>query len=301
MFGLPFLRQRGRAFTLIELLVVIAIIAILISLLLPAVQKVREAAQRTQSLNNLKQMSLALHNCNDVYKRLPPSVGLFPINSWSQATYWGAPPGQPVYHGTVYYFLLPFVEQQNAYKNVSTASPGAWGSWFSSAIVPVYQAPGDPTLPGNGLTWGGRGAVSYGANWLVFGSTDGGSARIPSTFTDGTSNTITFGERYAICQSCQHIWSEDGQGSGPGANCYGPDVHWGENSNGTINYTVLPDFAPTPQNCNGFNYQAFSLAGLQVALGDGSARIVSSGISARTWCSALTPNQGEVLGNDWNQ
>jgi prepilin-type N-terminal cleavage/methylation domain-containing protein len=287
---MPLLRRalRNQAFTLIELLVVIAIIAILISLLLPAVQKVREAAQRTQSLNNLKQMSLALHSCNDVYKRLPPGVGLFPSSQWPSN--WNIAPAP---HGTVFYYLLPFMEQDNVYKNTFGQS------WNSGAIVPSYMAPGDPTLPGSGLTWGNRGAVSYGANWFVFGNTDGGSARIPSTFVDGTSNTVTFAERYSQCQSCQHIWAEDGQGCGPGANCYGPCVvnpYW---SGSGPNYTALPDFQATPTVCNGFNYQPFSLAGLQVALGDGSARIVSSGISATTWGAALTPAGGEVLGNDW--
>jgi len=271
-----FLQKRWRGFTLIELLVVIAIIAILIGLLLPAVQKVREAAVRTQSSNNLKQMSLALHDCANFYNtRLPPAVGLFPIGNWNNPPTWGA----PAQHGTVFYFLLPYLEGDPIYKSTPT-----W-SWQTNAVVKVFIAPGDPTAPGSNQTWGDRGALTYAANLFVFGNQDGGQARLPSTFTDGTSNTMVFIERYCQCGGYQHIWGEDGQ--------------FGNNWSVELRTTALPQFAPPAAQCNPDLVQAYTTSSIQVGLGDGSVRPVSSSISALTWASALTPNGGEVLGADW--
>jgi prepilin-type N-terminal cleavage/methylation domain-containing protein len=223
----PHVRSARSAFTLIELLVVIAIIAILIGLLLPAVQKVREAAARIKCANNLKQMSLALHNCNDAQGRMPPLSG----------TFGGA------YYAPLFFHLLPYIEQQNTWNMaawldytavVGTQSPNRattvnigviWPTWDSVNIsdwtflrqqrMPVYQCPSDPSL-GNALDWG-DGDASYAANFLVFGGVKNkstrptfgssgnfekiwdGNAQLPRTFKDGTSNTIVFAEKYARC------------------------------------------------------------------------------------------------------
>jgi prepilin-type N-terminal cleavage/methylation domain-containing protein len=297
----PFVRvwKPGRGFTLIELLVVIAIIAILIALLLPAVQKVRDAAARTQSQNNLRQMTLALHNAQDTHGKLPPTTGFYPgDDTWGGGATWGNWAATPAETGTIFYFLMPFMEQDAVFNTT------AGQSWTCPDVVKTHLAAGDPSAPSNGITWQGRGGTSYAANWFVFlegnvggwGTLGTSQARLPATFPDGTSNTIVFGERYMICgtdpytgQQSQHIWAENGQGAGPGANTYQP----------SIAVTTLPQFLPDKNSCNPFTYQGFSSGGIQVALADGSTRSVAPTVTQTTWTNALMPADGQTLGPDW--
>jgi prepilin-type N-terminal cleavage/methylation domain-containing protein len=289
-----------RAFTLIELLVVIAIIAILIGLLLPAVQKVREAAARISDANNLKQMALALHSCNDANGGLPPVSGLYP------GTIHVA--GPPTNYGSLQYHILPYIEGQNIYNNTAQSSELAnvnANTWTAqSDVVKSYASPGDPTVPANYLqphtagAFGPHAATSYAANGYVFGYTNGGSARIPASFPDGQSNTIVFAEKYATCQAIERIWARVlPLYVTPGIEYFMADFYWGQWAPGAT--LPLPQFQPSGASCNPSQVQGFYAGGMLVGLGDGSVRLVNSGVGAQTWTYAVIPDDGQVLGSDW--
>src|SRR5262249_38406112 len=140
------------------------IIAILIGLLLPAVQKVREAAARTQSANNLKQMGLALHHLADTTGGpLPPADGVWRL--FARGTV----------EATLFFHILPYIEQENLYRQYQAAP--------QTALVPVktFFAPGDRTTDGRDPI------TSYASNHLLF---EAPGPNFPASITDGTSNTI---------------------------------------------------------------------------------------------------------------
>src|SRR5437667_3726658 len=123
-----FLTTRRSGFTLIELLVVVAIIGVLLALLLPAVQKVREAANRMSCTNNLHQIALAAANYESAHRRFPPGINFSPN---SPANPWGSPPNSGPWVGVLAY-LLPYVEQDNVYAQIPVdlfnpkTTLGAW-------------------------------------------------------------------------------------------------------------------------------------------------------------------------------
>ena len=306
--------KRWRGFTLIELLVVIAIIAILIGLLLPAVQKVREAAARIQCSNNLKQLGLAVHNYASSYDTQLP-----PLSS-----------AQGNYNGTILFTLLPYIEQVALFDQRLTANPADTfnGPNNNAAPVPIktYYCPSDYTI-NNGVNTFGYAAASYGCNYQLFGSvvfkTGFYSCYKIGNIPDGTSNTVAFAEHlsvgYVSGGRCLNIWDawstsnksfHDNRGDanhGPwiGVNAKLPQISsWctvGDTLNGAGPYywysiQINPGSGTKNHRCS---VSSAHSGFLQAALADGSVRSVNGSITKATWILALTPDDNQPMGSDW--
>jgi len=291
-------------------LVVIAIIAILIGLLLPAVQKVREAASRMKCSNNLKQIGLGLMNFHNGESKFPPAYNYLATGDISEATW--------------LYFLLPYVEQENLYKTGTiTQNFGSLpnqNSTISATLLPGYSCPSDiPSTSGNfGLGMYGKG--NYAANGGIGPmnsnfSTPSTSIVTPGVFTvntqvritditDGTSNTVLASELRKVT----------GPNDWRGVMYYpeGPIYQHNRTPNTSIPDNFRTGFctSTTEVPCIGTypNYltravilsvRSTHTGGVNLVLCDGSVRFATNSISQATWQAVGTISQGEVLGPDF--
>jgi prepilin-type N-terminal cleavage/methylation domain-containing protein/prepilin-type processing-associated H-X9-DG protein len=304
-------------FTLIELLVVIAIIAILIGLLLPAVQKVREAAARSKCENNLKQLAIAVHSFHDANGRFPYNGD--PANSgccWSatKASWsWIARSLPYLEQGPLYNFIglgtSPEPVQLTANANIAQGV---------AAVIPTVKCPSDmsPDTHTNTANWPAipMGTTSYkgvsGDNWAwgdyPFTDTTGNNNGLDNgngifwrsdvkrklnmtNIMDGTSNTMLIGE--AIGNMDQHTaWSYANTSN---ATCAVP-----------LNYGPPPLTAPAGQNFtfgnwpNVYSFRSFHTGGSNFAMADGSVRYVRQSINQQAYMASCTYALGEVVSLD---
>lgn len=309
--------MKRKGFTLIELLVVIAIIAILIGLLLPAVQKVREAAARAKCQNNLKQFALAMHNYES-------SNGAFP------STRFLGPTGQGKWYSWTV-LALDYVEQDNVGKLWDKTIKWNTGTNLVTAqnkmnlfLCPSAPADRRAALTGAtaGLTLGGLDYITfhqvrnryYLANGLVnpsgtsdlnYGAMQNGVKTTIGAISDGTSNTIMFME--AAVRPNQYILGRDAGtivGSNEGMGWADPDTGSGSldgtnPTTGAVNQDAAYTGGTCVMNCNNDSepYSVHS-GGMNVAMADGSVRFVRSSTSAATFAAMVTRQGGEVFTND---
>ncbi|WP_020468843.1 DUF1559 domain-containing protein [Zavarzinella formosa] len=294
-YSLPQIRGR-RGFTLIELLVVIAIIAILIGLLLPAVQKIREAANRMSCSNNLKQMGLAFHGHHDTLGRLP-----------SGGTTWSNPPtflavGQPATLDQQLagwgFQILPYIEQDAVWKGGGGATTddcqsNAMGAKIKTMFCPSRRAP----QAISGANWYGPASAN------THGMTDYAAGNLEQTgpvaygyvgynfaaITDGLSNTLVLGEKMLNRAFLGSFQGDDNEGYTSG---------WDHD---TVRYTNITPIADVNTPAGGDGQQRFGSShtgGLNVGLSDGSVRFVRFSVSQTTFAALGSRAGGENLGND---
>jgi prepilin-type N-terminal cleavage/methylation domain-containing protein len=332
--------QRGRfrdAFTLIELLVVIAIIAILLALLLPAVQKVREAASRTKCTNNLKQIGLAVHNYSGVYGALPPLMSSKPL--YQYRAFW-------------HFSILPFVEQDALYhfgyifsnfsgsgvefayldttNGVAPTSGADPTRFYQTVDIPIFRCPSDQTYVGTcpsnmanfapnsnpakppPLAYSG---TNYSANYLVFGTVQNGTAPNVSftpqytiaNIPDGTSNTIIVAEQLAACKANNaRLWTWSTYPSSATTTTpsqwspvFAVNVLLAGQTTVEAGWNLPPQTGAKFGTCVRGQTQAMHYNIANCVLADGSVRGVSGLISQPTWQDAIDPADGNPMPSDW--
>jgi prepilin-type processing-associated H-X9-DG protein len=290
------------------LLVVIGIIAVLIGLLIPAVQKVREAANRVKCANNMKQLMMAIHNYAGTFSdSLPPANFYRVVNQQT---------GNAA-EGSAFYALLPYYEQENLFRQYTQDRPdaGYLGTQYVP-LSPIHVCPTDPTTSDGIAIVGGKMATSnYALNLTLFGA--GGTFNIKGksspyrlgSIPDGTSNTIglveTSGSFPGHPITNPQTGTQENYMSWPWPaypNSFGPYWPNPDELPGQPNYAgffPLPQIGVTPMQADPNLCQSYHSGVMNLAMMDGSVRTISAGLSKTTWSNALSPADGQVLGSDW--
>jgi prepilin-type N-terminal cleavage/methylation domain-containing protein len=272
MRTLPSPRRPG--WSLLELLIVLALLGFLAGLLLPAVLYARQQNERKLCEDRLKILGIAMHNLHDVYRKLPPVVGSFPV---------------PQQAGSLYYVVLPYIEEDNLYRkalqNIQAGKVSVLDNDAFGAVVKNYLNPADKSAP-PGNRYKGYATTGFAANALVFGVGRSRGSLI-AAMPDGTSNTIMFAERYALCNGQPNLWG------------YNDVYYWAPMfaHYSLDRFQIRPD--PNTKECDPRLAQTSFAAGLSVAVGDGSTRVLGPNFSARTWRLACVPNDGELMPAEW--
>jgi hypothetical protein len=298
---------------LIELLVVIAIIAVLIGLLVPAVQRVRETANRIRCSDNEKQLTLGVHNFHTALGKLPPAWWWNPNAPGMCCPTWvSASANVAGVAGSLHYFLLPYIEQDNLFNQ------GKGGSQTNTAwqqVVNTFICPSDFTsgtwANGNGPNTNNRngprpsfGSCNYAGNVWVFNPLSPQS--ITRAIPDGTSNTVMWCEMYQNCHDQGDgpawAWIEPWQGPPStdvamfGCATAGIGSCRDYNQGGTAF-----QLAPTKAGCIYTTIQTPHPQAMPVGMADGSVRNVTATVSTHTWELACYPRDGQPLPADWNE
>jgi hypothetical protein len=258
-----------RGVTATQLILVLALLLLALAFLAPAVARIRLAAARTHSLNNLKQLGLATHNYIDTFRKIPPAVGPFD-------------PNEPEKVGTAHYYLLPYLEQDPLFQKGGGLKGSSWQGDVAATPLPVFIDPQDTSAPPGNVYKGWLATTSYACNWLVFKD---GSNRFPQAIPDGTSNTLMFAQRYQMCDGTPTAWG------------YAALYYWAP----MFAYYGTEKFQPAPaaHDCDPTLAQAIGSPYILTAFCDGSARTIRPQIRSETWFLLACPDDGQPIAEDF--